>query len=107
MAFFPLHIGDNVLIEEDCVVNAAQIGSYVHIGKNCIIVSTFNFYKLGIHVCRMSIYKSSKNRACVCSVFKNKQTIYLRDVYAGMLFTGTKMRSEGLLCYSRQYSAAP
>ncbi|KAG7239493.1 hypothetical protein INR49_028964 [Caranx melampygus] len=35
----PLHIGDHVFIEEDCVVNAAQIGSYVHIGKNCVIVS--------------------------------------------------------------------
>ncbi len=39
VAFFPLHIGDHVLIEEDCVVNAAQIGSHVYIGKNCIIVS--------------------------------------------------------------------
>ena len=39
VAFFPLHIGDHVFIEEDCVVNAAQIGSYVHIGKNCVIVS--------------------------------------------------------------------
>ena len=39
MAFFPLHIGDNVFIEEDSVVNAAQIGSFVHIGKNCVIVS--------------------------------------------------------------------
>ena len=39
VAFFPLHIGDHVLIEEDSVVNAAQIGSYVHIGKNCVIVS--------------------------------------------------------------------
>uniref|UniRef100_A0A8C2XJT6 Dynactin subunit 5 n=1 Tax=Cyclopterus lumpus TaxID=8103 RepID=A0A8C2XJT6_CYCLU len=28
---------DHVFIEEDCVVNAAQIGSYVHIGKNCVI----------------------------------------------------------------------
>ncbi|XP_014668820.1 PREDICTED: dynactin subunit 5-like [Priapulus caudatus] len=37
VAFFPLHIGDNVFIEENCVINAAQIGSYVHIGKNCII----------------------------------------------------------------------
>ena len=25
VAFFPLHIGDHVLIEEDCVVNAAQV----------------------------------------------------------------------------------
>ncbi|KXJ21672.1 dynactin subunit 5 [Exaiptasia diaphana] len=37
VAFFPLHIGDHVMIEEDCVVNAAQVGSYVHIGKNCVI----------------------------------------------------------------------
>lgn len=39
VAFFPLHIGDHVIIEEDCVINAAQVGSYVHIGKNCVIVS--------------------------------------------------------------------
>ncbi|CAH1273064.1 dynactin subunit 5 [Branchiostoma lanceolatum] len=37
VAFFPLHIGDHVFIEEDCVVNAAQIGSYVHIGRNSVI----------------------------------------------------------------------
>jgi len=37
VAFFPLHIGDHVLIEEDCVVNAAQVGSYVHIGKGSVI----------------------------------------------------------------------
>ncbi|CAG5120778.1 unnamed protein product [Candidula unifasciata] len=37
VAFFPLHIGDHVLIEEDSVVNAAQVGSFVHIGKNCVI----------------------------------------------------------------------
>ncbi len=39
VAFFPLHIGDHVFVEEDSVINAAQIGSYVHIGKNCVIVS--------------------------------------------------------------------
>lgn len=27
VAFFPLHIGDHVFIEEDCVVNAAQINT--------------------------------------------------------------------------------
>ncbi len=37
MAFFPVHIGDHVFIEEDCVIIAAQIGSYVHIGKNAVI----------------------------------------------------------------------
>jgi len=37
VAFFPLHIGDNVFIGEGSVVNAAVIGSYVYIGKNCII----------------------------------------------------------------------
>ena len=40
VAFFPLHIGDHVMIEEGSVVNAAQVGSYVHIGKNCVIVRT-------------------------------------------------------------------
>lgn len=37
VAFFPSVIGDHVYIDEDSVVNSAQIGSYVHIGKNCII----------------------------------------------------------------------
>lgn len=37
VAFFPLHIGDHVIIEENTIVNAAQVGSYVHIGKNCVI----------------------------------------------------------------------
>lgn len=36
-AFFPLHIGDHVYVEEDTIINAAQIGSHVYIGKNCII----------------------------------------------------------------------
>uniref|UniRef100_A0A2K5R6U5 Dynactin subunit 5 n=1 Tax=Cebus imitator TaxID=2715852 RepID=A0A2K5R6U5_CEBIM len=34
VAFFPLHIGDHVFIEDDCMVNAAQTGSYV--GKSCV-----------------------------------------------------------------------
>ncbi len=39
VAFFPINIGDFAVIEDDCVVNAANIGSYVHIGKGAIIVS--------------------------------------------------------------------
>lgn len=38
-AFYPLQIGDNVIIEEDTIVNASAVGSYVHIGRNCVIVS--------------------------------------------------------------------
>ena len=34
-----MNIGESVLIEEGAVVSAAQIGAYVHIGKNCVIVS--------------------------------------------------------------------
>ncbi|GMR53095.1 hypothetical protein PMAYCL1PPCAC_23290, partial [Pristionchus mayeri] len=34
---FPLHIGDFVIVEEDCVLVAAQIGSYTHIGKGAIL----------------------------------------------------------------------
>jgi len=40
VAFFPLHIGDHVIVEENTIVSAAQVGSYVHVGKNCVIVST-------------------------------------------------------------------
>lgn len=36
-AFFPISIGDYVYIEDDCVINAASIGSYVHIGKGAVI----------------------------------------------------------------------
>jgi dynactin-5 len=34
-----MSIGEHVVIETGSVVEAAQIGSFVHIGKNCIIVS--------------------------------------------------------------------
>ena len=69
VAFFPLHIGDNVFIEEDCIVNAAQIGSNVYIGKNCIIVSTL-YYRLYITVakefegsiCQVSIIAGKRNQ---------------------------------------------
>jgi len=33
----PVHIGDHVLIDSNAVVMAAQIGSFVHIGKNAVI----------------------------------------------------------------------
>jgi dynactin-5 len=49
VAFFPLHIGDHVFIGEDSIVNAAQVGSYVHIGKNCVIVS-FYFTGSSTHI---------------------------------------------------------
>lgn len=39
VAFFPLNMGDNVYIGEKSIINAAGIGSYVYIGKNCVIVS--------------------------------------------------------------------
>ena len=37
VAFFPCIIGEHVFVEENSVLNAAQIGSFVHIGKNCVI----------------------------------------------------------------------
>lgn len=38
-AFYPLQIGDNVIIGENAIINGSAIGSYVYIGKNCVIVS--------------------------------------------------------------------
>ncbi|KAJ3054748.1 hypothetical protein HK097_000919 [Rhizophlyctis rosea] len=36
-SYYPMKIGDHVVIGEDTIVEAATIGNYVHIGKNCVI----------------------------------------------------------------------
>ncbi|XP_064406545.1 dynactin subunit 5-like isoform X1 [Halichondria panicea] len=36
-AFYPLQIGDNVIIGEGSIINASSVGSFVQIGKNCVI----------------------------------------------------------------------
>lgn len=41
MAFFPLAMGDHVFVGEKSIVNAAIVGNYVYIGKNCVIVSDY------------------------------------------------------------------
>jgi dynactin-5 len=38
-SYYPMKIGDHVTIGEGSIVQAATIGSYVTIGKNCVIVS--------------------------------------------------------------------
>ncbi|KAI8815830.1 trimeric LpxA-like protein [Fimicolochytrium jonesii] len=35
--YYPMKIADHVTIGEDSVIEAAQVGSYVEIGKNCVI----------------------------------------------------------------------
>ncbi|RUS25293.1 trimeric LpxA-like protein [Jimgerdemannia flammicorona] len=39
-SYYPMKIGDHVTIGEGSIVEAATIGSFVHIGKNCVIRST-------------------------------------------------------------------
>jgi len=42
-SYYPMKIGDHVTIGEGTIVQAATIGSFVSIGKNCVIVSlSFN-----------------------------------------------------------------
>jgi acetyltransferase-like isoleucine patch superfamily enzyme len=53
VAFFPLHIGDHVFFGENAVVNAAVVGSYVYIGKNCVIVSK----NLNFNLCTLCLMK--------------------------------------------------
>lgn len=36
-AFFAMEMGDHVYIGENSVINASVVGSFVHIGKNCVI----------------------------------------------------------------------
>ncbi len=31
-----------MIIGENAIINASAIGSYVYVGKNCVIVSSFN-----------------------------------------------------------------
>ncbi len=108
VAFFPLHIGDHVFIGEDSVINAAQIGSYVHIGKNCIIVSVggaqslietdtacFFLRKRDFHTGRTSIFD------CFYTVVS-----FFRGLHGGGLFAGAAVCAEGLLRDRRQHGAA-
>ncbi|XP_025829236.1 dynactin subunit 5-like [Agrilus planipennis] len=44
VAFFPLTMGDHVYVGERSVVNAANIGSYVYIGRNVVLVMNFSNY---------------------------------------------------------------
>ncbi|CAK5073999.1 unnamed protein product [Meloidogyne enterolobii] len=37
LVFFPVHFGDYVFIEKNCVIEAVYIGHYIHIGEGCII----------------------------------------------------------------------
>ncbi|CAD6184598.1 unnamed protein product [Caenorhabditis auriculariae] len=34
---FPVTIGDSVFVEEECVINAAYIGSFVHVGARSVL----------------------------------------------------------------------
>ena len=40
-----------MFIDEGSIVNAAQVGSYVHIGKNCVIVSILGTENLWFTLC--------------------------------------------------------
>lgn len=37
LKFISLNIGDNVFIDENCIISANKIGNNVYIGKNCIV----------------------------------------------------------------------
>ncbi|KAL7070409.1 hypothetical protein ACQ4LE_010313 [Meloidogyne hapla] len=37
LTFFPVHFGEYIFIEKNCVIEAVFIGNYVHIGEGCII----------------------------------------------------------------------
>jgi len=48
--YYPMKIGDHVHIGAGSVVEAAAIGNYVEIGKNCIIVSTLSRLVKGVYL---------------------------------------------------------
>eukprot|EP00124_Ichthyophonus_hoferi_P003175 Ihof_evm3s261 gene=Ihof_evmTU3s261 len=37
LKFFPMQIGDYVMVGEGTILSAASVGSYVRIGRNCVI----------------------------------------------------------------------
>ena len=41
-SYYPMKLGDHVFVGEGAVIEAAVIGSYVHIGKDCVIVSVIS-----------------------------------------------------------------
>ena len=49
VAFVPLSIGEHCMIEDNCVVSAAQIGNYVHLGADSIIGRRAVIKGFGLH----------------------------------------------------------
>ena len=57
-SYYPIKIGDHVTIGEGSIVQAATIGSFVTIGKNCVIVSEKSLHRIIIqclYSCEISI----------------------------------------------------
>lgn len=58
-SYYPMKIGDHVFVGEGTVVEAALIGSYVHIGKDCVIVRCTPFIPgLRINIPRVNLQSS-------------------------------------------------
>ncbi|KAJ8325692.1 hypothetical protein O5D80_005891 [Batrachochytrium dendrobatidis] len=36
-SYYPMKMGDHVIIEHGSIIEASSIGSYIHIGKDCVI----------------------------------------------------------------------
>lgn len=48
--YYPVKVGDHVHIGAGSIVEAASIGNYVEIGKNCIIVSRLLVFFASLHL---------------------------------------------------------
>ena len=60
-------MGDHVFVGERSVVNAAVVGSYVYIGKNCVIVSII-FQLTRIFVMQFHSKLSRKFQQIICCI---------------------------------------
>ena len=75
LGYQKIKISDHVMIEENSVISAHNIGNFVHIGKNCIIKDRCNI-KDNVKILDNSVLETDTNIPPF-SVFGGKPAVYL------------------------------
>ncbi len=67
LSFFPTQIGSYTHIGRNCVIEALKIGSFVRIGDNCIIVGSCVYFMPNARALVLKCLISGQGKRCILS----------------------------------------